>query len=794
METTAVQIHTARGVVEIHSCYGPPGSVLSEADFRAVFGVGHPTILARDLNCKHKSWNSKTTNTRGRQLAKIANKYDLTVEGPEEDTHIHIPTGSTDVLDIAVVKNVTTPYHLETVNDLTSDHLPVVMTLSLDKNLAATTTHTTNWLEFEKQLDPRPIIIKRTSDIDGMVRQFEEDVKKAMAAATKVKTISHRERIPDHIKVKIFKKKKLYKEHKRTLHPHTKTLLNSITNEIKEDIAELYNLQWEKKIEELEQDQSALWKMAKAFKPKSGKIPPLKSETGIINDPRDKTEEFANYFEDTFLPNKPASNDLEKFANAINGLARTDYGDELDPPQTTAEELLDIIKTLKNRKAPGRDGITNAAIKHLHLGAIDALRDIINGVLRYQHFPQTWKYATVIVLHKTGKPKDSTDGYRSISLLPGLSKVLENVIQRRLLEVHNAKNYILAMNAGSKLWREASSIILVARTSFTPPTKPVDINYKLLMLKRSSKSRAMPGSYVFPGGVLCQADISRDWLKLYESFGFKLDMFDKLDPKENRPKLYHSQNSNELPKYLSLRIGAIRETFEESGVLICRSYKINHKEHVAKWASSIEEPELLKWQYTVHSNPELFIQLCRKYEVYPDVWALKEWSNWVTPTLMPSRFDTAFFLAAFEKQPSIHAEETEVEQLEWASPTDYLIRNMNKEITLAPPQVYELSRLRNFKKIDDLLRFANERANEGIERYFPMRIKTREGLCTLLPGDDLYLETGIHEEKMAYMEDLPASSIQNRIIHKSPYHNEIRILNLQPKCNHIAPLPLKLTN
>ncbi|GJQ88759.1 hypothetical protein Trydic_g10574, partial [Trypoxylus dichotomus] len=306
---------------------------------------------------------------------------------------------------IAVVKNVTTPYHLVTVNDLTSDHLPVVMTLSLDKNLAATTTHTTNWLEFEKQLDPRPIIIKRTSDIDDMVQQFEEDVKKGMAAATKVKTISHRERIPDHIK-------------------------------------------WEKKIEQLDQDQSALWKMAKALKPKSGKIPPLKSETGIINEPKDKTEEFANYFENTFLPNKPASNDLEKFANAINGLARTDYGDKLDPPQTIAEELLDIIKTLKNRKAPGRDGINNAAIKRLHLGAIDALRDIINGVLRYQHFPQTWKHATVIVLHKTGKPKDSTDGYRPISLLPGLSKVLEKVIQRRLLEVVSEKEILPGFQFG----------------------------------------------------------------------------------------------------------------------------------------------------------------------------------------------------------------------------------------------------------------------------------------------------------------------------------------------------------
>ncbi|GJQ87143.1 hypothetical protein Trydic_g12039, partial [Trypoxylus dichotomus] len=334
------------------------------------------------------------------------------------------------------------------INDLTSDHLPVVMTLSLDKKLAATTTHTTNWLEFEKQLDPRPVIIKQANDIDDMVRQFEEDIKKAMAAATKVKTISYHERIPDHIKIKILNKKKIYKQYKRTLHPHTKTLLNKITNEIKEDIAELYNLQWEKKIEKLEQDQSALWKMAKSLKPKSGKIPPLRSETGIIDDPGDKTEEFANYFEDTFLPNKPANNDLEKFANAINGLARTDYGNELDPPQTTAEELISIIKTLKNRKAPGRDGITNAAIKHMHLGAIDAVRDIINGVLRYQHFPQTWKHATVILIHKTGKPKDRTDGYRPISLLPGLSKVLEKVIQRRLLEVVSEKEVLPGFQFG----------------------------------------------------------------------------------------------------------------------------------------------------------------------------------------------------------------------------------------------------------------------------------------------------------------------------------------------------------
>lgn len=145
------------------------------------------------------------------------------------------------------------------------------------------------------------------------------------------------------------------------------------------------------------------------------------------------------------------------------------------------------------------------------------------------------------------------------------------------------------MKPNLKVWKEASSIVLVAKTAFAPTIKNTDFNYKLLTLKRSTKSGYMPGSYVFPGGLLNRADVTRDWLNLYESFGFKFDSFDKLNPKKNRPELYQNQHDEELPKYLSLRIGAIRETFEECGILICRSYKINYKERVARWASFIGE-------------------------------------------------------------------------------------------------------------------------------------------------------------------------------------------------------------
>jgi len=52
--------------------------------------------------------------------------------------------------------------------------------------------------------------------------------------------------------------------------------------------------------------------------------------------------------------------------------------------------------------------------------------------------------------------------------------------------------------------------------------------------------------------------------------------------------------------------------------------------------------------------------LCQDFEIYPDIWALKEWSNWVTPVSLPIRFDTIFFLTAFQQMPNTNIEEKEI--------------------------------------------------------------------------------------------------------------------------------------
>lgn len=137
------------------------------------------------------------------------------------------------------------------------------------------------------------------------------------------------------------------------------------------------------------------------------------------------------------------------------------------------------------------------------------------------------------------------------------------------------------MAGNLKFWRESASVILAARAKFSSPNS---FNYKVLSLKRSSKSSYMPSNFVFPGGNISKSDSDPKWYRLIENFGFSLNAFNDLVPKENIPKILQSNEEVAISRHLSFRICAIRETFEESGILLCRSFKSEAKN---TWTSFI---------------------------------------------------------------------------------------------------------------------------------------------------------------------------------------------------------------
>lgn len=91
--------------------------------------------------------------------------------------------------------------------------------------------------------------------------------------------------------------------------------------------------------------------------------------------------------------------------------------------------------------------------------------------------------------------------------------------------------------------------------------------------------------------------------------------------------------SPSLPAY---RLAAIRETFEESGILLAKKN--------GKLFTDISDAEREAGRRAVHAGEMLFPALCRKWGCEPDVDALIPFTRWITPPNVKRRFSTQMYL------------------------------------------------------------------------------------------------------------------------------------------------------
>ena len=104
------------------------------------------------------------------------------------------------------------------------------------------------------------------------------------------------------------------------------------------------------------------------------------------------------------------------------------------------------------------------------------------------------------------------------------------------------------------------------------------------------------------------------------------------------------------------------------------------------------------------------------------------------------RFDTIFYIGFSDSLPFDEAvrDNTEVSKVIWSDPEQVLIQNREEKLWIAPPQVYELSRVSNFTKFDDLKKFSAERSLKGCRTWMPYIIPMADGQVSIYPQDELY--------------------------------------------------------
>ena len=125
---------------------------------------------------------------------------------------------------------------------------------------------------------------------------------------------------------------------------------------------------------------------------------------------------------------------------------------------------------------------------------------------------------------------------------------------------------------------------------------------------------------------------------------------------------------------------------------------------------------------------EAGIELAGDAELWP-------WSRWITPEVVPVRFDTRFYLAEAPPHAGPEADGDEVVAAEWVAPPGALERGRAGSFELAFPTIRHLEGLCEFATAADALAAARTR---HVEPILPRVVGTREDWRVVLPGEPEY--------------------------------------------------------
>jgi glyoxylase-like metal-dependent hydrolase (beta-lactamase superfamily II)/8-oxo-dGTP pyrophosphatase MutT (NUDIX family) len=207
--------------------------------------------------------------------------------------------------------------------------------------------------------------------------------------------------------------------------------------------------------------------------------------------------------------------------------------------------------------------------------------------------------------------------------------------------------------------RPAATLILLRDSAHGP---------EVLMMQRSKSSVFLGGAYVFPGGSL-----------------------DTLDSHERILARVRGA-ADDLNAY---RVAAVRECFEESGVLLLQDAE---GRQIAPGRA----------QSLLAHRKSSFADLLEKEDLYVPGDALALYGHWITAPGAPRRFDARFFVAiAPAGQEGSHDEHEAVHQI-WVTPRDALARAEKKEIELVFATRTTLAHLASFQSAADAFAYARE--------------------------------------------------------------------------------------
>jgi recombination protein RecT len=185
---------------------------------------------------------------------------------------------------------------------------------------------------------------------------------------------------------------------------------------------------------------------------------------------------------------------------------------------------------------------------------------------------------------------------------------------------------------------------------------------EVLMTRRSATASFAPGAYVFPGGGIDAADEAAHAIA--------------------------ARRPTQKDLHLTQAIAAIRESFEELGVLLAR--------HADGRFASTEDVAAL-------DRHAPFADQCRARGLQLAADQVFVLAHWITDRDLPRRFDVPFLVARMPGGQQPVADEAEQFEPVWVRPADALARHKAGQFFIIFPTIRTLERLQKFESVGDVL-------------------------------------------------------------------------------------------
>jgi 8-oxo-dGTP pyrophosphatase MutT (NUDIX family) len=225
--------------------------------------------------------------------------------------------------------------------------------------------------------------------------------------------------------------------------------------------------------------------------------------------------------------------------------------------------------------------------------------------------------------------------------------------------------------------RDGATVMLVRDGSHAD--RPLEV----FMLRRHPRT-AFGSVHVFPGGVVDATDRAPD-----------LDTV--------CPDLTDGAASARLGMEAGGRaywIAAIRESFEEAGVLLARGVD---GEPVRFDGHADVQARFDDHRRAVHSGERSLLEVLQAERLVLTVDCVHYFAHWITPEGEPKRFDTRFFLARAPEGQAYAHDDAELIGSEWVRPGDALERHRTGDFPLIGPTSVCLRDIGRFSTCDELL-------------------------------------------------------------------------------------------